>query len=156
MTICVHCGTKCYNNCKVARYARQKVYSELNKDKIATRKKAYYEENKEKYAVYRKNHYETNKRSYFVRARARSQGVTVRSFAHEKERVELIYYLAKLLTDKTGEKHVVDHVIPLKHPLVSGLHVAANLRIMKSSDNDSKYNKWDGTHDNRNWKNTNG
>lgn len=36
----------------------------------------------------------------------------------------------------------VDHVIPLQHPLVSGLHVETNLSYLTASANCSKHNKF--------------
>lgn len=40
-----------------------------------------------------------------------------------------------------GVKHHVDHEIPLKHPLVCGLHVPANLRVIPAAVNQSKGNR---------------
>ena len=37
----------------------------------------------------------------------------------------------------------VDHVIPLKHPLVCGLHVPDNLQLLTPHENATKYNKVD-------------
>lgn len=54
-----------------------------------------------------------------------------------------IYSQAALLTEQTGVKHSVDHVIPLSHPSVCGLHVPANLRVISLSENCSKGNDFD-------------
>lgn len=56
--------------------------------------------------------------------------------------VRKVYEKAKELTDSTGKKHVVDHDIPLQHPLVCGLHVAKNLQVLTEKQNEAKGNRW--------------
>lgn len=41
------------------------------------------------------------------------------------------------------EGYEVDHIIPLRHPLVSGLHCIANLQYLPRLENRRKTNKWD-------------
>ena len=53
------------------------------------------------------------------------------------------YVEARRLTMQTGVQYHVDHIVPLKHPLVSGLHVPANLRVITKSANLHKHNKLD-------------
>ena len=60
----------------------------------------------------------------------------------KKEDIRQFYEEAKRLTKETGIKHQVDHIIPLKHPLVCGLHVKANLRVITQEDNYKKNNKF--------------
>jgi hypothetical protein len=55
--------------------------------------------------------------------------------------IAAIYTEAARLTRETGIKHHVDHYYPLKSPLVSGLHVEANLQILTAVQNLRKHNK---------------
>lgn len=47
---------------------------------------------------------------------------------------------SKELTALTGIQHSVDHIVPLVHPLVCGLHVPCNLRVVPLADNIRKSN----------------
>jgi hypothetical protein len=52
------------------------------------------------------------------------------------------YALAKDLTKKTGVKFSVDHMVPLRSPLVCGLHVENNLQVIELSRNSAKRNRF--------------
>lgn len=56
--------------------------------------------------------------------------------------IRQFYIEAKKLTELTGIQHVVDHVIPRKHPLVCGLHNHFNLQILTRKENSLKSNKF--------------
>lgn len=55
--------------------------------------------------------------------------------------IRSIYARALHLSMTTGVEHHVDHIVPLQHPLVCGLHVEHNLRAIPKRDNQRKYNK---------------
>lgn len=55
--------------------------------------------------------------------------------------IKAVYKRAAELRRTTGEDWHVDHEIPLKHPLVCGLHVPANLRVISAAANQSKGNR---------------
>jgi 5-methylcytosine-specific restriction endonuclease McrA len=57
------------------------------------------------------------------------------------ERIQNEYKLAALLTKLTKISWEVDHVIPLKGRMVSGLHVPSNLRAIPAKQNRVKANK---------------
>lgn len=60
----------------------------------------------------------------------------------DKNEIKQVYEEAKRLTTETGIIHNVDHIIPLKHPLVCGLHVKENLRVVTREENYKKNNKF--------------
>lgn len=49
---------------------------------------------------------------------------------------------ARATTERTGHLHVLDHIVPLNHPLVCGLTVPWNLRVLHWKANGSKGNSW--------------
>ena len=55
--------------------------------------------------------------------------------------IKAIYIEAARLTRETGVQHHVDHAIPLRHPLVQGLHCEANLQILTKLENIRKNNR---------------
>jgi hypothetical protein len=56
--------------------------------------------------------------------------------------IRKVYREADRLTEETGIKHNVDHIIPLQHPRVCGLHVHFNMRPIPAGVNMSKSNNW--------------
>lgn len=53
-----------------------------------------------------------------------------------------LYRDAKELSAATDMIWHVDHIIPLQHPLVCGLHIAANLQLLPGLDNQRKSNSF--------------
>jgi hypothetical protein len=58
------------------------------------------------------------------------------------ELIKNLYKQAKELTESTGVEHHVDHIVPLRHPLVSGLHWEGNLQIITAEENLKKSNRY--------------
>lgn len=58
------------------------------------------------------------------------------------DKIRMIYEAAARLQAETGLRLHVDHIVPLQHDSVCGLHCEANLRIILGSENESKRNNW--------------
>ena len=53
-----------------------------------------------------------------------------------------MYRTARRLTKETGIAHEVDHSIPLRGKLVSGLHVHTNMQVITATENKRKFNNF--------------
>lgn len=53
-----------------------------------------------------------------------------------------IYRRRDRATRESGVSHEVDHIVPLLHPLVCGLHVEQNLQVIPKTRNQQKLNKF--------------
>lgn len=56
--------------------------------------------------------------------------------------IRAVYDEAARLTWETGVQHDVDHIVPLNHPRMCGLHVHYNLRPYPAGPNNAKSNHW--------------
>ena len=60
----------------------------------------------------------------------------------DNTKIKKIYSDAARLTAETGIQYDVDHIVPLKHSLVCGLHWEGNLRVITRKENSLKSNKF--------------
>jgi hypothetical protein len=59
----------------------------------------------------------------------------------QKSEIRQLYRIAITMSQTTGERYVVDHIIPLQGEAVCGLHVPWNLRVITQEENLAKSNK---------------
>lgn len=55
--------------------------------------------------------------------------------------IEALYAQARSRTKESGTQYVVDHVVPLQSPIVSGLHCESNLMVITAMENGRKHNR---------------
>jgi hypothetical protein len=59
----------------------------------------------------------------------------------QKKEIRALYQMAITMSKLTGERYVVDHIVPLQGEIVCGLHVPWNMRVMTQLENLQKSNK---------------
>ena len=100
---------------------------------------------REQYLEYERHYFEThpgynNYKASVYRA-AKLQATPKWLTAEHKQQIQEMYIESVRLTKETGIRYAVDHIVPLVHPLVCGLHVPWNLQILTRSENSKKTNK---------------
>lgn len=116
---CLICNCKIENKFRNAKYCSKKC-----KDSQYSKEKS-------------KRHYLNNKEYYYSKSTLRSRGVkqAMPKWANKQD-IRDVYLEAQYM-----QMHV-DHIIPLKHPLVCGLHVWDNLQLLTPKQNLEKGNKF--------------
>lgn len=115
--------------------AQQKQYRDANKEAKRAKNKAWKQQNPDKH----------NAASAKRRASKLQRTPPWLNEDHLKE-MQYVYAMAKEAELMTGERHHVDHIVPLQGENVSGLHVPWNLQVLPAELNGSKsnqYNEWD-------------
>ena len=117
-------------------------YYEKNKEAVKARANARPKEEVNQYKIKHKaNNPEYYKALTSVRKRRHRNATPAWITAEQKLTMREMYLQAQKLTKITGERYVVDHIIPLISPDVCGLHVPWNLRVITQEENLKKSNK---------------
>ena len=137
-----------YHRNAEARKAAAKAWCQANPEKVAAGMRRKKDKKPERYKEiqrgankrFRDKHPEKVAEREQKRRASKRQAMPV--WANRTE-ILSIFKMARAIRDASGLKYHVDHVVPLQHELVCGLHVTANLRIVCASDNLQKHNKFD-------------
>lgn len=136
---------KKYNN-KPETKAKFAEWVENHSDQYAVAKKRWQDNNAEYYKNQTKKYREANPgwmSAQCAKRRAKKLNATP-SWLSEDDFwwIEEVYHLAKVRSDCTGIKWVVDHIVPLQGKKVCGLHVPWNLQVITSVENSIKGNRF--------------
>jgi len=123
---------------------RVKRWQAANSDKVKADAKAWQKANPDKMAAKCKRWVIKNPATYTALAVAsvarRAKRVPKWLTSDDRWMMREAYKLAKLRTAMFGFVWEVDHAIPLRGNIVSGLHVPTNLQVIPKADNRSKRN----------------
>ena len=127
---------KSYHKYKAERLAEKEIYYKNNKDKILEYKREYCRRDLSK-----KLKRAVNAKRNTIKLKACPSWADLAAI--------------KEFYKNCPEGYHVDHIVPLKHKLVCGLHVLENLQYLPAELNLKKSNKFDGTLENNSWRNKN-
>jgi hypothetical protein len=117
-------------------------YYEKNKEAVKARANARpLEERVRHKKAHKQNHPEYYKSLTSVRKRRHRKASPRWLTKDQKLAMRHLYLQAMELTKLTGERYVVDHIVPLISDEVCGLHVPWNLRVITQEENLRKSNK---------------
>ena len=129
------------NKEKIKQHQSQKYHN--NKEYYQKRAAKYYQKNKEKIKNNSKKYWENNKEYYHRKSILRLVLIKeVTPLWYEKEKINKLYKLRDLMTKTWGVQFHIDHIVPLQHDKVCGLHCLDNLRPMIGTLNIAKSNKF--------------
>ena len=129
-----------------SRKADPEKYKEIleNKRSYVQRVRAQRPEQYEKIKEFKRNWWKNNKAHGLSLVRERQiRLINACPVWADKDRIKRLYVVAARVSEVTGIQHHVDHVIPLRGKLVSGLHVHQNLRVVAYDVNVSKSNHYE-------------
>ena len=125
-----------------ASKAAGKRYYEKNREAVKARANA---RPKNEVVQYKRKYKEANPELYkaLVSVRKRRHRAATPKWVTTEQKLAMrqLYLQAMELTKLTGERYVVDHIVPLISDEVCGLHVPWNLRVITQEENLKKSNK---------------
>lgn len=129
------------SRCKSCVQESNKIWADNNKDKRNKHQRIRLENphNKQK-ALEASKKWRKNNLEYDAARQRKRKAYKILAipswFESEEDKIQFVYKKAKELN------LTVDHIVPLKHDLVCGLHTWANLQLLENSLNCAKRNLW--------------
>lgn len=110
--------------------------------KIAIKQRRHYHKDIEVSRQQSRDYYSNNRDKMIQKTVDRSDRIIAATPPWANQQIiASIYSDCRRITRETGIQHHVDHIVPLRGEIVSGLHVHTNLRIITAKENQEKSNK---------------
>jgi hypothetical protein len=141
---CVICSREISNLFTLKNPEKKRAWKQQNPERRAALDAAWKAKNKEKMNAARAKWRETH--PAMVRLQYQDRRHSARRATPQwasREKMAQLYADAIVLTEATGIPHEVDHIIPILHPLVCGLHCEANMQVLTRAENRCKSNKFE-------------
>jgi hypothetical protein len=127
--------------------AYAKEHYAANKEQYIDRANTWKTENRERRAEISSSH-KKNNRAYYTADTAKYRADKDKRTPNWLSEFDLLhikclYQVAAMRTRESGEPWHVDHVIPLRGKIVSGLHTPANMRVIRGEENEKKNNLYE-------------
>ena len=135
----------CVKCCKISANSRRKLNPQSHSEAASRWRhrnpekcQAYRDKNRGRQKLHSKNWQKNNPEKSKARtARRRAAKLQAIPPWADLEKIKEFY-------QNCSEGHHVDHIVPLQHPLVCGLHVSENLQYLTAEENFKKGNTWEG------------
>ena len=127
---------------KQARSAHRKKWRDANYNKAREIEKVAFEKKRDANLERKRRYAKANRAIYTAYSQKRRAALlqAIPGWA-DFDKIDAIFKECSEITELLGFQHHVDHIVPLISPVVCGLHVETNLRIIDHVTNRSKGNK---------------